>query len=173
MDHQTPLESHRAKHSNGFSPPEHGMRGLMYDVTTLAELQWQLFTLEAKAVLQSLIWPVVFIAASLGLVLCSVPLVLVAAAYVLIELASWPHWAGFLAASLLGLAIAGGMLWELQRRWRNRPPLFERSVAEFRQNFNRIKQLLVRSRSGQPRATRLTLIPSANRKICIPQASPL
>jgi ABC-type transport system involved in cytochrome c biogenesis permease subunit len=46
---------------------------------------------------------------------------------------------------VLGVAIAGGMLWGLRWRWQNRPPIFARSKEEFRQNFDRIKGVLVRS----------------------------
>ena len=148
MAHQTSMNERTSTANNGLEAPEHGMRGLVHDIAVLSELQAQLFAIDARAALRELLWPVAVIAAIVGLVLGSVIVGLMTVAYLLVELAGWPHYACFLAATVLGLAIAGGLLWGLRRRWQNRPAIFARSKEEFGQNFDRIKGLLVRSPSG-------------------------
>ena len=142
------MNEHTSTASNGHGAPEQGMRGLVHDIAVLSELQAQLFAIDARAALRELLWPVGVIAVVVGLVLGSVIVGLMTVAYLLVELAGWPHYAGFLAATVLGLAIAGGMLWGLRWRWQNRPPIFARSKEEFRENFDRIKAL-VRSPSSR------------------------
>jgi hypothetical protein len=149
MAHETSMNEQTSRASNGYGAPEHGMRGLVHDIAVLSELQTQLLAIDARAALRELLWPVAVIAAVAGLVLGSVIVGLMTVAYLLVELAGWPQYAGFLTATALGLAIAGGMLWGLRWRWQNRPPLFSRSKEEFRQNFDRVKGLLVRSPSNR------------------------
>jgi hypothetical protein len=155
MAHQTPMNERASTTSNGYAAPEHGMRGLVHDIAVLSELQAQLFAIDARAALRELLLPVVVVTVVLGLVLGSVIVGLMTVAYLLVELAGWPHYAGFLFATGLGLIGAVGMLWGLRWRWRNRPALFARSQDEFRQNFDRIKGLLVRS----PRDARADQLP--------------
>lgn len=149
MAGETSMNERTSSASNGYGPPEYGMRGLVHDIAVLSELQVQLFAIDARAALRELLLPVAVIAVVVGLVLGSVIVGLMTVAYLLVELAGWPHYAGFLTATVLGLATAGGMLWGMRWRWQNRPPIFARSKEEFRQNFDRVKGLLVRSPSGQ------------------------
>lgn len=149
MAGETSMNERTSSASNGYGPPEHGMRGLVHDIAVLSELQVQLFAIDARAALRELLLPVAVIAVVVGLVLGSVIVGLMTVAYLLVELAGWPHYAGFLTATVLGLATAGGMLWGMRWRWQNRPPIFARSKEEFRQNFDRVKGLLVRSPSGR------------------------
>lgn len=146
MAHQTSMNERTSTANDGFEAPQHGMRGLVHDIAVLGELQAQLLAIDARAAFRELLWPVATIAVVVGLVLGSVMAGLMTVAYLLVELAGWPHYAGFLAATVLGLAIAGSLLWWLRRRWQNRPPIFSRSKEEFRENFDRVKGLLDRSR---------------------------
>lgn len=145
MAHQTTMNERTSTASNGHTTSEHGMRGLLHDIAVLSELQAQLFAIDARAALRELLVPLAVIAVVVGLVLGSVIVGLMAVAYLLVELAGWPHWAGFLSAMVLGVATGGGMLWGLRWRWQNRPPIFAHSKEEFRQNFDRIKGVLVHS----------------------------
>ncbi len=151
MADETPMNDRTKTTSNGFSPPEHGMRGLAHDIAVLGELQAQLFALDARAALRELVWPIAVLVVVAGLVLGSVIVGLITVAYLLVELAGWPQYAGYLAATAIGLAGAGGLLWGIRLRWRNRPPMFARSKDEFDQNFNRVKRLLTRSTSAPDR----------------------
>jgi hypothetical protein len=151
MADETSMNDRTDPSGNGLSPSEHGMRGLVHDIVVLGELQARLLALEARAAMQELVWPIAVIVVVVGLILGSVIVGLITVAYLLVELAGWPQYAGYLAAAAVGLAGAGGLLWELQRRWRNRPPVFAKSKEEFDQNFERVKRLLTRSASEPDR----------------------
>jgi putative superfamily III holin-X len=149
MADETAMNERGSTTGNGYGAPEHGMRGLVHDIAVLSELQVQLLAIDARAALRELLLPVAVIAVVVGLVLGSVIVGLMSVAYLLVDLAGWPHYAGFLTATVLGMAMAGGMLWGLRWRWQNRPAIFARSKEEFRENFDRVKGLLVRSPGGR------------------------
>jgi len=149
--HKTTMNERNSTAHNGYVAEEHGMRGLVHDITVLSELQAQLFALDAREALRELLLPVAVIAGVAALVFGSLIVGLMTVAYLLIELAGWPHYAGFLTATLVGLAIGAAMLFAVWYRWKNRPPVFSRSKEEFRQNFSRIKGTLTRAR-GQARS---------------------
>ena len=121
------------------------MGQILHDMLTLAQLQGQLFALDARESLVKLQWPVVALAGAALLAVCAVPIALVGIALLLIDVAHFSRLAAFwitflftvfVAASLAGYAIA----------WLRKPPgLFQCSREELANNIERVKEMLHRS----------------------------
>jgi hypothetical protein len=128
---------------------------ILHDIVTLAQLQAQLFKLDARDAMVRIERPILALAAGAVLAVCSVPIALVGVAFLLVDVAHLSRlaavwitfvFAAFVAASLIGYAVA----------WFHKPPgLFEYSREELVNNIERIKEMLHRSGpsegSGLPR----------------------
>lgn len=113
------------------------------DVVTLAELQVELFRLDAREATTRLVAPLVLMASAAAVGLGTVPVALAFVAEALAA-AGLPHWLAFLVATLLGLVVAGIAAlagWEMART-----PFqaFRRSRDELRRNIDWLKHTVAR-----------------------------
>jgi hypothetical protein len=121
---------------------------ILHDIVTLAQLQTQLFKLDARDAVVRIERPFFALAAGAILAVCSVPVALIGIAFLLIDIAHLSRLAAFwitfvfaifVAASLVGYAVA----------WFRKPPgLFVNSREELVNNIERVKEML--HRSGPP-----------------------
>lgn len=118
-----------------------------HDVTRLMELQGQLLLVDVSEVQQKLKLPLAMIAGGAICLLCSLPLLLVAAAQGLM-VAGLPSWAAYLVVGIVG--IAGGALsaWKGSSAIKTAGMVLDRSKVEFTKNLNWFKQIL-RQRSAK------------------------
>lgn len=119
-----------------------GVRELAHDAVTLGELQMELLKADAEDWTQRFVPPVLALAATLGIALGTIPVLLHVLAYGLIEGAGWSHWLSFLVAGVAGLALAGILGTIGWSRLRKSFHVFERSREEMRQNVNWLKHVL-------------------------------
>lgn len=124
---------------------------LAHDVIELTELQAELLAMDVRDTSRSVRLGVVLGAAGIVLFLGSVPVLLAALAYLLIEQRGWSHAAGFGAATLVGLLLSGGVLGAAWWRLRTSVVTLHRSRDELRRNISWVKSSL-RNRA-QPNPT--------------------
>lgn len=112
---------------------------LVHDGLTLAELQVDLFKIDSRDALKSLVAPIVLIAVGAIVLVGSTPIVLASVALVTSEFAAIPLWGGFAiaaaAAILLGLAVA----WWGWRKIKQLDETFARSRSELATNVHWMK----------------------------------
>jgi hypothetical protein len=125
---------------------------LFSDVGTLAELQWQLLTLDAQQAWQRALWPLVAAVVAGGIMLGAVPVLLLGIAHALVEgfgmsiaLAYVIVAIVFLAAAAIGARIAIGTL-------RTSLESFRRSREELRHNVQWMRRV-IQTRGRPERAT--------------------
>jgi hypothetical protein len=142
------------RRSNGFTDVplrevKHDMGEITRDVVTLAELQAELFRLDAREAAARLMAPLVLIGSAAAVALGTVPVVLACIAEALVA-AGLPNWLAFLIASLLGgiaAASAGLAGWKMART-----PFqsFRRSSDELRRNIEWLKRTLAQQSVTEP-----------------------
>ena len=118
------------------------VRELAHDAVTLGELQVELLKLDASDWSQRLVPPLLALAATLGVALGTLPVLLQVLAYALIEGAGWSAWLSFLVAGIAGLVLAallGTIGWT---RLRASFDVFQRSRDEMQKNVTWLKQVL-------------------------------
>src|SRR5580704_10783243 len=121
---------------------------ILHDIVTLAQLQAQLFKLDARDAVIRIERPILALAAGAVLAVCSIPIALIGIAFLLIDVAHLSRLAAFwitfvfavfVAASLIAYAIA----------WFRKPPgLFAYSREELENNIERVKEMLHQSGSS-------------------------
>ena len=126
-----------------------GVAGLASDLLALAELQWELFTLDAGAAAKRSAVAVALVVAGAVFALSSLPVLLVAVGYALM-LAGLYGWAAFGIAFLVGLLLGGGLAWWGFRRLASALAVFGRSRREFGRNLRFVKQSLSRGPHPSP-----------------------
>jgi hypothetical protein len=115
---------------------------LTHDVIELAELQTKLLKLDVKETSQKAQTSAILAVAGACVLLGTIPVLLCTVAYLLIEFAQWPHWAGFGVATLVGLVIGGGVLAAAYAKFKNGIGSMERSSEELRRNIEWVKSSL-------------------------------
>ena len=145
--------SHRADSNRPPLPPARlagGVAGMAADLLALAELQWELFRLDAGAATRRSVVAVGLIVAGAVFALSALPVLLVAVGYALM-LAGLYGWAAFGVAFLVGLLLGGGLAWWGFKRLGAALGAFGRSSSEFSRNLAFVKQSL----SGEPPASQI------------------
>lgn len=119
-----------------------GVAELGHDAVALFELQMQLVQSEFKLWLKAFTTPAVLLAVAVCVALGSVPVLLLALAYLLVEFAGLTRTLAFSIATVLGLSFAGIAAAVGIRQLRNNLLRFERSREEFQRNIRWVKQVL-------------------------------
>lgn len=142
MVDQTQITNGRSR-SN--SPPRRVARnvsGLAHDMVNLAELQAQLFVLDAKQAGRRAILPMMLLMIGTVFALSAVPVAILGVAYVLIEYTILLPWAALLVAAAGG-AVIGGVVALAGAKWfTGRMELMKRSKIEFQHNLKWVKSVL-------------------------------
>lgn len=121
-----------------------------HDITQLVELQGKLLVVDAAEAKESVKLPIVLAIVGGMLGVCSMPLLLVAGAQGLMVAGLLP-WAAYAVVAGIGFAIAGILLWQSARAFKQSTTVLERSRSELSQNVTWLKQML-RQRSEAARA---------------------
>ena len=121
------------------------MAHLLHDAVTLGQMQLRLLLLDCEQLRAKLGTPLIAIGIGLILVLSSVPVALAGIAFVFKDLAGWSRlesvWATFGLTVVVGGAALGCGIWWLRRL----TDVFDSSRVEWRQNIERLKEMLRRS----------------------------
>lgn len=129
-------------------PFRRGVGDLAHDVTTLVELQAQLFSLEMKQAFRRLVSPAVLLVLGTVFLLAALPVLLAAFAMFLIEVANLSQIPAYLIAAGAGLLLGAFALAVAALQIRNLSSIFDRSQNELKENLHWVKHLL--KRGGQP-----------------------
>jgi uncharacterized membrane protein YqjE len=152
MADQTSVEY---RNGSGEAPASQIVRNLgdcAHDVVVLAELQARLAALDLKESAQQTLAPAGLLAIGLGLLAGSFPVLLMTLAYLLINVAEWPEWAGFLLATVIGFLVGGALCAGAYWLFRSSVTGLERSRKELTDNLRWLKEVL--SASGRSRHRR-------------------
>lgn len=120
----------------------HNVGDFARDLVNLAELQAQLLAVDLKQSARQAAARVGLVAVGLALVLACLPVLLMALAYALIEVASWSHGLSFLVAGVVGLLMGGALALGGLAWLRRTQPSWERSRRELGDNLRWLKQSL-------------------------------
>jgi MFS superfamily sulfate permease-like transporter len=115
---------------------------LISDVGSLAELQWQLFTLDAQQAWQRALWPLVIVGAALGIALGTVPVLLLGIAQVLVELFEISTAVAYISVAVVFAIIAGVTAKIAIARLRTATESFRRSREELRHNVQWMQRVI-------------------------------
>jgi uncharacterized membrane protein YqjE len=126
------------------------MSELTHDVIELAELQAQLFALDVKSTTQTTRTSLILAVVGICLLLGSIPISLMAIAYIFIDQLEWSHAAGLAVAMLIGLAISGGFLAAGYVKITKGMSAMKRSRHELSRNIAFIKSSLRSQRHSHP-----------------------
>ena len=115
---------------------------LAHDIMELGELQTALLKVDVGQWSRQLTVPLIVLVGAAVLWLGTVPVLLSALAYVLVEFAEWSLALSYLVASLLGLAVGGVGAAFGWLKLRSSVSVFRRSQEEFSHNVRWLKQVL-------------------------------
>ncbi|MEX0703691.1 MAG: phage holin family protein [Planctomycetales bacterium] len=146
MAHQETLNR-----GNGRSTGEHarGVSDLAHDLAEMAELQWRLFSLDLREGAAKAPLPVGLAIGGIWFVLATVPLLLTALAWSLIDFADMRATWAYLISVGAGAAIGGGMFLGAWLGFRRSIAPFQRSREEFARNFRWLKRTLRRRTAAE------------------------
>lgn len=123
-----------------------GVGDLAHDMTTLAELQARLVTIEAKEGIRKLVSPAVLLAAGTALLLGALPVIFAALAMFLIDVAEISRIPAYFLAAGAGLLLGASALAIAAIQIRQLSRVFHRSQNELSENLRWIKHVLRQSR---------------------------
>jgi len=123
-----------------------GVGDLLHDIMSLGELQAQLLEVDARESLQKARTPVAMLVAGAVIALGAVPVLLIAVAEGLHELAAWDRWVSYLTSGVIGAAGGGLLMWLAGRQSAEFIAVFKRSRNELAENIRWIKYALTRGR---------------------------
>jgi len=149
MANQTSVETRDGHDESPATAFARSFSDCAHDIVNLSELQARLLALDLKQTARRTAAPAALAAVGLAILLGVVPILLVTIAYVLVEVAGWPHWAGFLLASGVGLIVGGGLAGVAYALFRNSFSALQRSRKELSDNLRWLKDTL--STSGRLR----------------------
>jgi uncharacterized membrane protein YqjE len=115
---------------------------LAHDVIELAELQAKLFGLDVKDATQKTRTSLLLSVVALCVLLGSIPVALMALAYLLIEQLEWSNAVGFGVATLVGLLLSAGILAAGYFKFKSGKSAMQRSREELSRNVAWIKATL-------------------------------
>jgi len=115
---------------------------LVRDAVELTELQLQLFAADGREMAQKSAPPLLTVVAGVTIAMSGLPLLLVAFAYALVELAGFSVWLAMVCSALSGIAV-GALAVFVGLRWlRPQLEIWRRSAAELRENIDFLKRSL-------------------------------
>jgi len=126
------------------------MSELTHDVIELAELQTQLFALDVKSTTRKTRTSLILAVVGICLLLGSIPIGLMAIAYMFIERLAWSQAAGLAVAMLIGLVLSGGFLAAGYAQITKGMGAMKRSRDELSRNIAWIKSNLRSQRHTHP-----------------------
>lgn len=115
---------------------------LIGDIGSLAELQWQLFTLDAEKAWQRALWPLVTMGIALGIALGTVPVLLLGIGHGLVELFQISTAVAFLSVAAVFAIVAGITARIAVGRLRTSLESFRRSREELQQNVQWMRRVI-------------------------------
>jgi uncharacterized membrane protein YqjE len=118
---------------------------ILHDILTLAQLQGQLFVLDARDAAVKVQRPILMLAAGAVLAICAVPIALVGIALLLIDAAQLSRLAAFWITFVFAIFVAASLMAYAIAWFRKPPGLFEYSREELANNIERVKEMLHRS----------------------------
>jgi len=116
------------------------------DVMSLGEMQAQLFAIDAKEASSKSVVPAICGLGGLVLLLGSIPILLLAIGWCLINRAGFPADLAFLTSFVIGLLAAAGLALFAWQRLKTVVPIMMRSSEELSQNLRWIKHALQKRR---------------------------
>ena len=136
-----------------------GVGGLLHDVITLAELQAQLFGVDARESAGRIALPVSLLGAAAVLGASSLPLLLIFLAFLLRDYAGFGAAWAVLTAAVVGLVLSGALVFAGYLGLLKAAKPFARSRDELTQNLAWLKEVL----KGRHRAETSAVPPAAYR----------
>jgi uncharacterized membrane protein YqjE len=118
---------------------------ILHDILTLAQLQTQLFVLDARDGVVKIQRPLLALAAGAVLAICAVPIALIGIALLLIDVAHLSRLAAFWITFIFAIFVAASLVAYAVAWFRKPPGLFEYSREELANNIERVKEMLHRS----------------------------
>lgn len=147
MVDQASLETRQSNgHTSASAGVRNGIGELLYDVVSLGELQAQLLVVDARESLQKAQTPLVMLVVGAVIGLGATPVLLIAAAEALTELAGWDRWLSYLTSGLVGAALGGLLMYLAWRQAGDVIAVFLRSRTELAENIRWIKYALTRGK---------------------------
>jgi hypothetical protein len=123
-----------------------GVGDLLHDVVSLSELQAQLLAVDAKESVNKAKLPIALLVGGTVLALGAVPVLLLALGEALYLWADWNRPLAYLASGLVGVVVAGIMLYVAWQQTGAVIAVFDRSRVELAENVRWIKYALTRGR---------------------------
>lgn len=127
--------------------------GVLQDVMTLVELQLKLLQVDARRAVNGMLLPGVLLLVAGCLLLGCLAVLLISLGFGLAAL-GMPTWLGMLLATVIGLAVTGGMTFYALMRMKKITGEFETSKEEFDRNIRWIKSVLKRETADRPMAAK-------------------
>jgi hypothetical protein len=128
------------------------LSGLLHDVIELGELQVQLLLLDLSAAGRRTALAALLVGSALVLALGTVPVLLLAIGWTVVQFAGWTHAAAFALTGLVALVLAAGLAWFAWRRLNAAISKLSRSREEFATNVRWIKDALKQNTSPSRRS---------------------
>jgi len=127
------------------------MGGVVRDVVALTELQVELLQVDAREAVRRVLMPLALMFAAGVVALCTVPMLLLLIAEVLVATTGMPYWLALLIVVILGFVVAGIVAllgWESLRS-----PLgaFQRSRDELARNIDWLKRTVAQQATADTR----------------------
>lgn len=147
MAYQTTVESSNGARRTERPSISRGAADLVHDLLTLGELQFQLFTTDAKTAMNRLLGPILLAVVG-GLLLAGCfPVALAGVAYLLVN-AGMTLWGALLVAAAIGLVVSGLLFFGAYLLVKRSLNVFSRSTDELRCNLIWVKNVLKHSGRG-------------------------
>lgn len=158
MANQTSVAGSSVAGHNGAEAParaiSRNVSDFAHDISTLADLQWQLASVDLKQALRKLTLPAILLVAAIGLILGAIPVMFLGVGYLLVEYTELSVGWACLVAALGGLIVAGLFAAIGYVRLTHSFDVLHRSREELARNFNWIKSVLQHPRRVPPEPVR-------------------
>jgi uncharacterized membrane protein YqjE len=123
-----------------------------HDVVTLAELQLQLLSVDLRDTRATAVPSAIMLCSGLIFAFGTIPLLLAAIAFLLVEFAGWTYSAAFGLVALASITIAGLLAWFGWTRLMAALSVLKRSRDELRETMHWVKESLRTASSAEQRA---------------------
>ena len=115
------------------------------DIATLVELQTKLALYDSKECINRALWPLIILGAGAAMILASLPILMLGAADLLMDLTGLRSWASRLIVAVVAMAVAGIVGYLSLREATGSIHSFRRSAEEFTRNLSWVRTVLVHS----------------------------
>lgn len=127
---------------------------LLHDLIALGELQWQLMLIDLKEGKSKSLLPLILIVLGVVLGLSALPVALLTAGWMLVNLADLSEHAAFAIVTVSAFVLAGSSIWCGYRLLTNALAVLGRSGQEFKENLKWIKLAIKHRGSTRAGASR-------------------